>query len=162
MARRELFDVALNDVVISRGVAGGMVEYSVRVDGVTMYNQRADGVILATPTGSTAYALSSNGPILYPSLAGLLLVPVAPQTLSNRPIVLPDGVVVEIEVTDVRDASAHFDMQTYSALAPGDIVRAHCSADTVVLLHPVGYNFFATLRQKLQWSVMPGEPHSRA
>jgi len=154
--------VALNDVVVSRGVAGGMVEYTVRVDGVTMYNQRADGVILATPTGSTAYALSSNGPILYPSLAGLLLVPVAPQTLSNRPIVLPDSVVVEIEVTDVRDASAHFDMQSYSELAPGDIVRAHCSADTVMLLHPVGYNFFATLRQKLQWSVMPSEPHSRA
>lgn len=154
--------VALNDVVVSRGVAGGMVEYTVRVDGVTMTNQRADGVILATPTGSTAYALSSNGPILYPSLAGLLLVPVAPQTLSNRPIVLPDGVVVEIEVTDVRDASAHFDMQSYSELAPGDIVRAHCSADTVELLHPVGYNFFATLRQKLQWSVMPSDPHSRA
>jgi NAD+ kinase len=154
--------VALNDVVVSRGVAGGMVEYTVRVDGVTMYNQRADGVILATPTGSTAYALSSNGPILYPSLAGLLLVPVAPQTLSNRPIVLPDGVVVEIELTDVRDASAHFDMQAYSALSPGDIVRARCSADIVVLLHPVGYNFFATLRQKLQWSVMPSDPHSRA
>ena len=94
-----------------------MVEYTVRVDGVTMYNQRADGVILATPTGSTAYALSADGPILYPSLAGLLLVPVAPQTLSNRPIVLPDDVVVEIEITDVRDASAHFDMQSYSSLA---------------------------------------------
>jgi NAD+ kinase len=154
--------VALNDVVISRGVTGGMVEYTVRVDGVTMYNQRADGVILATPTGSTAYALSADGPILYPSLAGLLLVPVAPQTLSNRPIVLTDDVVIEIEITDVRDASAHFDMQTFSHLSPGDVVRAKRSANEVTLLHPVGYNFFATLRQKLHWSVMPSEPRSRA
>lgn len=152
--------VALNDVVISRGVAGGMVEYTVRVDGVTMYNQRADGVIVSTPTGSTAYALSANGPILYPSLAGLLLVPVAPQTLSNRPIVLADDVVVEIEITDVRDASAHFDMQTYSHLSPGDVVRVKRAADTVTLLHPVGYNFFATLRQKLHWSVMPSGARS--
>jgi len=152
---------ALNDVVVARGVAGGMVEFTVRVDGVTMYNQRADGVILATPTGSTAYALSASGPILHPSLAGLVLVPVAPQTLSNRPIALPDSVVVEIEITDVRDASAHFDMQTFSQLAPGDLVRARRSADFATLLHPRGYNYFATLRQKLHWNVMPSEGHLR-
>ena len=153
---------ALNDVVVSRGVTGGMVEFTVRVDGVTMYNQRADGVILATPTGSTAYALSSNGPILHPSLAGLVLVPVAPQTLSNRPIALPDTSVIEIEITDVRDASAHFDMQTFSQLAPGDVVRARRSGDYATLLHPRGYNYFATLRQKLHWNVMPSEGHGRA
>ena len=152
---------ALNDVVVSRGVNGGMVEFTVRVDGVTMYNQRADGVILATPTGSTAYALSANGPILHPSLAGLVLVPVAPQTLSNRPIALPDSCVIEIEITDVRDASAHFDMQTYSQLAPGDVVRARRSRDSATLLHPRGYNYFATLRQKLHWNVMPSESHNR-
>jgi len=152
---------ALNDVVVSRGVTGGMVEFTVRVDGVTMYNQRADGVILATATGSTAYALSANGPILHPSLAGLVLVPVAPQTLSNRPIALPDTCVIEIEITDVRDASAHFDMQTFSQLAPGDVVRARRSGSYATLLHPRGYNYFATLRQKLHWNVMPSEPHGR-
>jgi NAD+ kinase len=148
---------AINDVVVSRGVTGGMVEFTVRVDGVTMYNQRADGVILATPTGSTAYALSASGPILHPSLAGLVLVPVAPQTLSNRPIALPDSVAVEIEITDVRDAGAHFDMQAFTALAPGDIVHARRSHDVVTLLHPVGYNYFATLRQKLHWNIMPAD-----
>lgn len=153
---------ALNDVVVSRGVAGGMVEFTVRVDGVTMYNQRADGLIVATPTGSTAYALSANGPILHPSLAGLVLVPVAPQTLSNRPITLPDTCVIEIELTDVRDASAHCDMQSFSLLAPGDVVRTRRSAEAVTLLHPLGYNYFATLRQKLHWNVMPSEPHGRA
>lgn len=160
--KAEFNAAALNDVVVSRGVTGGMVEYTVRVNGATMYNQRADAVIVATPTGSTAYALSADGPILYPSLAGLLLVPVAPQTLSNRPIVLNDDVLIEIEITDERDAMAHFDMQLYEPLAPGDIVRVKRSAHTATLLHPVGYNFFATLRQKLQWSVMPGEPHGRA
>lgn len=153
--------VALNDVVVARGVTGGMVEFTVRVDGVTMYNQRADGVILATPTGSTAYALSASGPILHPSLAGFVLVPVAPQTLSNRPIALPDSSVIEIEITDVREASAHFDMQAYSALKPGDVVRIRRSELVTMLLHPVGYNYFATLRQKLHWNVMPSEPHGR-
>ena len=152
---------ALNDAVISRGVAGGMVEFTVLVNGVTMYNQRADGVILATPTGSTAYALSANGPILHPRLAGLVLVPVAPQTLSNRPIALPDDSVVEIEITDVRDASAHFDMQSFWGLKPRDIVRCRRSRYSALLLHPVGYNYFETLRGKLHWNVMPSEPHGR-
>ncbi|HEU0203282.1 MAG TPA: NAD kinase [Burkholderiaceae bacterium] len=153
---------AVNDVVVSRGVAGGMVEFTVRVGGITMYNQRADGIIVATPTGSTAYALSAQGPILHPSLAGLVLVPVAPQTLSNRPIALPDGCLIEIEVTDVRNATAHFDMQSYSELAPGDVVRVRRDDLGVTLLHPVGYNYFATLRGKLHWNVMPSEPHGRA
>lgn len=152
---------AVNDVVVSRGVAGGMVEFTVRVDGVTMYNQRADGLIVATPTGSTAYALSASGPILHPSLAGLVLVPVAPQTLSNRPIALPDRCVVEIELTDVRDASAHFDMQSYAQLAPGDVMRVRRGEHKLTLLHPVGYDYFATLRQKLNWNVMPSEPRGR-
>ena len=152
---------ALNDVVVARGVSGGMIEFIVWVDGATMATQRADGLILATPTGSTAYALSANGPILHPQLAGVLLVPVAPQTLSNRPITLPDDAVVEIELTDARDGSAHFDMQAFTTLGPGDIVRVSRSEDVVTLLHPVGYSFFTTLRQKLHWNVMPTEEPGR-
>jgi NAD+ kinase len=153
---------AFNDVVVSHGTAGGILGFTVRVDGATMYNQRADGVILATPTGSTAYALSASGPILHPSLAGLVLVPVAPHTLSNRPITLPDSVVVEIELTEMRDASAHFDMQVFSPLRSGDVVRAQLSTDRVTLLHPAGYNYFETLRHKLHWNVLSGEPYGRA
>jgi NAD+ kinase len=153
---------AFNDVVVSHGTAGGILGFTVRVDGATMYNQRADGVILATPTGSTAYALSASGPILHPSLAGLVLVPVAPHTLSNRPITLPDSVVVEIELTEMRDASAHFDMQLFSPLRSGDVVRAHLSTDRVTLLHPAGYNYFETLRHKLHWNLLSGEPSGRA
>jgi NAD+ kinase len=153
---------AFNDVVVSHGTAGGILGFTVRLDGVTMYTQRADGVILATPTGSTAYALSASGPILHPSLAGLVLVPVAPHTVSNRPITLPDSVTVEIELTDMRDASAHFDMQLFSPLQSGDVVRAYLSPDRVTLLHPTGYNYFETLRRKLHWNVLSGEPYGRA
>jgi NAD+ kinase len=159
----EIFSArVLNDVVVSRGVAGGMVEFTVRIDGVSIYNQRGDGLIIATPTGSTAYALSASGPILHPALPGIVLVPVAPQTLSNRPIVLPDTVAVEIEITDERDASAHFDMQTLTRLAPGDRVQARRSHAVATLLHPVGYDYFATLRSKLHWNVMPADGHPRA
>jgi NAD+ kinase len=153
---------AFNDVVVSHGTAGGILGFTVRVDGVTMYNQRADGVILATPTGSTAYALSASGPILHPSLAGLVLVPVAPHTLSNRPITLPDSVVVEIELTEMRDASAHFDMQLFSPLQSGDVVRAGLARDRVTLLHPAGYNYYETLRRKLHWNILSGDQHGRA
>ena len=153
---------ALNDVVISHGVAGGLVEFTVRVNGATMYTQRADGIILATPTGSTAYALSANGPILHPSLNGIVLVPVAPHSLTNRPIALPDDVNIDIELTEVRDACAYFDMQSFSRLQPGDIVRVRRSRHVATLLHPCGYNHFATLRQKLHWSVPSGDAHSRA
>ena len=153
---------AFNDVVVSHGTAGGILTFTVRVDGVTMYIQRADGIILATPTGSTAYALSASGPILHPSLAGLVLVPVAPHTLSNRPITLPDSVVVEIELIEMRDASAHFDMQLYSPLMAGDVVRARRSSDQVTLLHPAGYNYFETLRRKLHWNVLSGDTYGRA
>jgi NAD+ kinase len=152
---------ALNDVVISHGVSGGLVEFTVRVDGISMYAQRADGLILATPTGSTAYALSASGPILHPSLTGFVLVPVAPHTLSNRPIVLPDHVEVEIELSEGRDASAYFDMQSFSRLQPGDVVRARRSSHVATLLHPAGYNYFATLRRKLHWNMMSGEDHGR-
>jgi NAD+ kinase len=153
---------ALNDVVVSHGVSGGVVEFTVRIDGVEIYNQRADGLILATPTGSTAYALSANGPILHPSLAGLILVPVAPHTLSNRPIALPDNVQVEIELTEARDASAHFDMQSFSRLETGDVVRARRDERTVRLLHPPGYDYFATLRSKLHWNMMSSAERGRA
>ena len=146
---------ALNDAVISRGVAGGMVEFTVLVNGVTMYNQRADGVILATPTGSTAYALSANGPILHPRVAGVVLVPVAPQALSNRPITLPDDVRIDIRVVDGREPRVAADMQVFSDLHVGDDIIIERAPFKARFLHPAGYSHFATLRSKLNWHEMP-------
>ncbi len=152
-AATQVFDaLALNDVVVSRGAVSGMVELTVDVDGRFMYSQRSDGLIVATPTGSTAYSLSANGPIMHPELRGFLMVPIAPHSLSNRPIALPDSCRIDITVTGGRDVSANFDMQSFTALQLGDRVSIERAATTIRFLHPVGYSYFATLRQKLHWN----------
>jgi NAD+ kinase len=148
-----VFDAfALNDVVVNRGATSGMVELRVTVDGHFVANQRADGLIIATPTGSTAYALSAGGPMLQPSLAGLVMVPIAPHTLSNRPLVLADPAEIVIELVAGRDASANFDMQSLSTLHIGDQVKVRKSPHNAVFLHPRGWSYFDTLRQKLHWN----------
>jgi NAD+ kinase len=155
-ADREVFTaLALNDIVVSRGAVSGMVELSVDVDGRFMYSQRSDGLIVATPTGSTAYALSANGPIMHPGLRGFLMVPIAPHSLSNRPIALPDSCTIDITVTGGRDVSANFDMQSFTALKLGDRIAIERAPMTIRFLHPVGYSHFATLRQKLHWNEPP-------
>eukprot|EP01041_Mallomonas_annulata_P035731 gene35731-58730_t len=112
--------LAMNDVVVNRGATSGMVELRVKVDGRFVSNQRADGLIIATPTGSTAYALSAGGPLIHPSIPGWVLVPIAPHTLSNRPIVLSNEAEITIEIVAGRDASANFDMQSLASLLHGD------------------------------------------
>jgi NAD+ kinase len=148
-----VFDaLALNDVVVNRGATSGLVELRVEVGGHFVANQRADGLIVATPTGSTAYALSAGGPILHPSIPGWVLVPIAPHTLSNRPIVLPDAAEVTIELVAGRDASANFDMQSLASLLIGDRVCVSRSEHVARFLHPKGWSYFDTLRQKLHWN----------
>ena len=147
--------LAVNDLGFSHGRAGGMVDFIIYVDGKQICSQSADGIICATPTGSTAYSLAAGGPILHPSLAGITLVPVAPHTLSNRPIVLPADLPIEIELTDARDAVAYFDMQEFCDVEPGDILSVRLSDATIEMLHPVGYDYFDLLRRKLKWNFMP-------
>jgi len=148
-----VFDaLAMNDVVVNRGSTSGMVELRVEVDGSFVANQRADGLIVASSTGSTAYALSAGGPLLHPSLTGWVLVPIAPHTLSNRPIVLPDGVEITIELVAGRDASANFDMQSLASLLHGDRITVRRSQHKVRFLHPKGWTYFDTLRKKLHWN----------
>ncbi len=143
--------VSMNDVVVSRGATASMVELRVTIGDEFMANIRADGLIVASPTGSTAYALSAGGPILHPAIAGWVLVPIASHTLSNRPIVLPDGGEIRIEIVAGRDASANFDMQSLTSLLHGDQVRVRRSAHKVRFLHPRGWSYYATLRRKLRW-----------
>jgi len=148
-----VFDaLAMNDVVVNRGGTSGMVELRVEVDGRFVANQRADGLIVATPTGSTAYSLSAGGPMLDPAIPGWVLVPIAPHTLSNRPIVLPDSAEVAIEVVAGRDASASFDMQSLASLLHGDRISMRRSQHRVRFLHPKGWSYFDTLRKKLHWN----------
>ena len=143
---------AMNDVVVNRGATSGMVELRVEVDGRFVANQRADGLIIASPTGSTAYALSAGGPLLHPSIAGWILVPIAPHTLSNRPIVLSDTGEITVEIVAGRDASANFDMQSLASLMLGDRITVKRSEYQMRFLHPKGWSYFDTLRKKLHWN----------
>ncbi len=144
--------MAMNDVVVNRGATSGMVELRVAVDGHFVANQRADGLIIATPTGSTAYALSSGGPLMHPSVPGWVMVPIAPHTLSNRPIVLANSSRITIEVVSGRDASASFDMQSLASIMRGDRIEVIRSEHHVRFLHPEGWSYFDTLREKLHWN----------
>ena len=143
---------AMNDVVVNRGATAGMVELRVEVDGRFVANQRADGLIIASPTGSTAYALSAGGPLLHPSIGGWILVPIAPHTLSNRPIVLSDKGEITVEIVAGRDASANFDMQSLASLLHGDRITVRRSEHQMCFLHPKGWSYFDTLRKKLHWN----------
>ena len=150
---RCVFDaLAMNDVVVNRGATAGMVELRVEVDGHFVANQRADGLIIATPTGSSAYALSAGGPLLHPSIPGWVMVPIAPHTLSNRPVVLADASEIAIEIVAGRDASANFDMQSLASLLHGDRIVVTRSEHHVRFLHPRGWTYFNTLRQKMHWN----------
>jgi NAD+ kinase len=147
-----LATLAMNDVVVSRGAIGSMIEFSVTVDGEFIYSLRADGLIVATPTGSTAYALSSGGPILHPALQAIALVPISPHTLSNRPIAIRSTSKVEVTLTRGTDARATFDVQAFCQVEPGDTVTISAAAKPATLLHPRGYRYFSMLREKLRWN----------
>ncbi|MCX8520880.1 MAG: NAD kinase [Rhodoferax sp.] len=144
--------LAMNDVVVNRGASSGMVELRVEVDGHFVANQRADGLIIASPTGSTAYSLSAGGPLMHPAIDGWALVPIAPHTLSNRPIVLTSAGEIAVEIVSGRDASASFDTQSLASLMHGDRIVVTRSAHRVRFLHPAGWSYFDTLRQKMHWN----------
>ena len=147
--------LALNDVVVNKGDLGRMIEFDLSIDGEYVYTQRSDGMILTTPTGSTAYALSANGPILHPTVGGIALVPLCPHALTARPVTLPDTCRIEIVLLPPHDASVHFDGQMRFDARAGDRVVVTRSPDVVRLLHPEGYSYFAMLREKLHWSAVP-------
>jgi NAD+ kinase len=148
-----VFDaLALNDVVINRGAGSGMVELRVEIDGRFVANQRADGLIIASPTGSTAYALSAGGPIMHPALGGWVMVPIAPHTLSNRPLALADTAQIAIELVAGKEASANFDMQNLASLLMGDRIMVSRSQFAAKFLHPKGWSYYDTLRRKLHWN----------
>ena len=144
--------LALNEAVIGKGAEGRLIEFELSVDGEFVYTLRADGMIVSTPTGSTAYALSAQGPILHPAVPALTLVPLNPHTLSARPVSVSDRSVIEIALVHALDARAHFDGLALADMAEGDRLVLRRSADVVRFVHPPGYRYFATLREKLGWS----------
>jgi NAD+ kinase len=148
--------VALNEAVVTKGSQARLIEFKLSINGEYVYRLRADGVIVATPTGSTAYALSAQGPILQPTVPAFALVPLNPHVLSARPVSVSDSSVIEIELLRALDARAHFDGFALTDLQEGDRLVLKRSADAIRFVHPPGYSYFTMLREKLRWSKAVG------
>ncbi len=144
--------VALNEAVVTKGSQARLIEFELTINGEHVYRLRADGVIVATPTGSTAYALSAQGPILQPTVPAFALVPLNPHVLSARPVSVSDSSVIEIGLVRALDARAHFDGFALTELQQGDRLVLKRSADAIRFVHPPGYSYFTMLREKLRWS----------
>lgn len=144
---------AFNDVVIHKSDVARMIEIETYIDGKFMHSMHADGLIISTPTGSTAYSLSGGGPIIYPSLNVLLLVPICPHTMSNRPVVISGNSDIDIIVSDrfKTKAQVSYDGQINYALKPGDHVEIMRHPKHITILHPKSYDYFDILRRKLRW-----------
>lgn len=141
--------LALNDVVIKSGLR--LIEITVEIDGQFVHKQRADGLIISTPTGTTAYALSAGGPILHPNLEAIAIVPISPHTLSNRPIAVNSSSKIEINLVQTDDAQISYDGQFEITLQMGDRILVQRAEKTITLLHPSEYCYFDMLRNKLNW-----------
>jgi NAD+ kinase len=144
---------ALNEIVLSPRNVAHMIEFEVMVGGQFVCDLRADGLIVATPTGSTAYALSGGGPILHPALNAIVLVPMFPHTLSNRPLVVDADSELVIQITKNNETRLFVsgDGQKRIPIALGDSLHIQKKAQTLRLIHPNGYQYFQTLRSKLGW-----------
>jgi NAD+ kinase len=149
---------ALNDVVLHPGQFIRMIEFELYIGDQFVYRQRSDGLIISTPTGSTAYALSGGGPIMHPSLDALVLVPMNPHTLSSRPIVVGSDSEIRIVVGDQREVEPHVtcDGQTHIVTQEGDVIVINKKAETLRLIHPHDHDFYAVCRSKLGWAMDAG------
>ncbi len=146
-------NIALNDIILHSAESASMIEYEISSGGNLIHVQRSDGVIVTTPTGSTAYALSGGGPIMHPSLETLAIVPICPHTLSNRPIVLPAQHEIEVRLSsESLDAKVSFDGHSTRSVQQHNHVRINRHPDPIKLLHPEDYDYFEVLRAKLYWS----------
>ena len=145
---------ALNDVVVNSGTTAQMIELELYINDTFVYRQRADGLIISTPTGSTAYSLSGGGPIMHPSLDAIVLVPMFPHALSSRPIVVDGSSEIRIDVLDRNriHPPVTCDGQVNLTAQPGDSVHINKKAHHLTLLHPLGHSFYASCRDKLRWS----------
>ena len=145
---------AFNDVVVHIRDVARMIEFETRINNEFVNHQRADGIVISTPTGSTAYALSSGGPILHATLDAITLVPISPHTLSSRPLVVNDNAQIDILICDTKEgiAQATCDGHLSTDVHVGDHIRVKRKAKKITLLHPANHNYFEILRAKLHWS----------
>lgn len=150
-------DHGLNDVVIQKWNTARLIAFETYVDGRFVLSQRSDGMIVSTPTGSTAYSLSGGGPILHPQLRALVLVPICPHSLTNRPIVLQDTATIELSIAAeyADETRVTCDGEPMPRIVAGDNIKITRHQQTVHLIHPAGHDHFANLRAKLHWGQVP-------
>jgi NAD+ kinase len=150
-SERALDEEVLNDVVIAKSALSRMAELDTRCSGNKVTTYKADGVIIATPTGSTAYSLAANGPIMYPTMRGVIIAPICPHTLTQRPLVVPDEVNIEIVLANDTEVYLTLDGQKGLPLERGDRVQVKQSLNRVLLVRNPNIDFFGILRAKLRW-----------
>jgi len=143
--------LALNDAVINKGALARIIDLEVSVNSQPVLSTRADGLIISTPTGSTAYSLAAGGPILYPTLEAFIIAPICPHTLTNRPVVIPDRDEVEVCLRRGTDVMLTVDGQVGMPLKQNDCLRIYRAESTLKLVLPFGSTFFKLLREKLRW-----------
>lgn len=145
--------IALNEAVIHSSSMAQLIEYEIYIDKEFVYRQRADGIIISTPTGSTAYALSGNGPIIHPDVRAISLLPMFPHSLNTRPLLVSDHSNILIKICNKGKASLSLDSHTEIKLKEGDEVKLAKSKESLYLIHPTDHDFFSACRNKLGWSM---------
>ncbi len=150
---------ALNDVILHPGTSARLIRFDLYIEGEFVYNQRSDGLIVSTPTGSTAYSLSGGGPIMHPRLDALVLVPMFPHTLSSRPIVVDGNAELKIVIDERNETCPGIscDGQKSIMCSPGDVITIRKKPQKLRLIHPLSYNFYETCRSKLGWGTKLGD-----
>jgi NAD+ kinase len=150
---------ALNDVVVHPGTMSRMMEFALRIDDEFVYSQRSDGIIIASPTGSTAYALSAGGPIMHPHLDAVVVVPMFPHTLTSRPLVVPGTSRIEVVIGETTSPNPQFscDSQVDVAVRKGDVVRIRKFPHALRLIYPMEHSFYEACRNKLDWASRLGD-----
>ena len=144
---------ALNEVVVHSKKVAQLMEYELFINNKFVYRQRADGLIISTPTGSTAYSLSANGPIIHPLAKVICLLPMFPHTLNSRPLIVDDSSKIEIKVFNKANACLSLDSHLNKTLKDGDVIKVAKAKSKLKLIHPVGHDFFSSCRNKLGWSL---------
>lgn len=145
--------IALNEAVIHSAAVAQLIEYEVYIDEVFVYRQRADGIIVSSPTGSTAYSLSGNGPIIHPAVKAISLLPMFPHSLNTRPLIIGEDSCIQIKICKKGKASLSLDSHKTIKLKQGDEINLCKSKENITLIHPTDHDFFSACRNKLGWSL---------
>lgn len=146
-------NIALNEIVVHSKKIAQLIEYEIHIDGYFVYRQKADGIIISSPTGSTAYSLSGNGPIIHPGARAICLLPMFPHSLNSRPLIVDDSSEIQIKICKKGSINLSLDSHINSSLKEGDVINISKASSKLSLVHPIDHDFYSSCRNKLGWSL---------